>query len=141
MDAIERMGLSDHVVYTDPVPDMPSLYNLADVVVFPILTMGLKFDVPLAVVEAMACAKPVVISDLPLLAEFSSAENAVVVRAGHVDDYLDAVESLARDESGRADIGSRARAFAEREFDIRDISSRYEAIYRSLDAVHEGASE
>jgi glycosyltransferase involved in cell wall biosynthesis len=59
-------GLGDNVKFVETVPNMHEMYNLADVVLFPVEKMGGKFDVPLTVIEAYASKKPVIISDLPV---------------------------------------------------------------------------
>jgi glycosyltransferase involved in cell wall biosynthesis len=58
LDLIEQLGLAEDVWLTGFVPDedIPSLYNLADLFVFPSLYEG--FGMP--VLEAMACGCPVV---------------------------------------------------------------------------------
>jgi len=61
IEEIERHGLSDRVKVLGYLPyeELPSLYNMARLLVFPSLFEG--FGIPL--VEAMACGCPVVCSD------------------------------------------------------------------------------
>lgn len=132
IETIRAAGLSDHVVFTDTVRDMPALYNLADVVLFPVENMVGKFDVPLAVIEAMACEKPIVISNLPVLAEFTSDTTTVVIGPGDRDALVGAVVRLHADPVLRATIGREAREYARSAFDIEDVAARYEAVYESL---------
>ena len=72
LEALDAFGLSDGpdgpVVRTGPVPqaDMPSLYRAADALVFPSLVEGFG----LAVLEALACATPVVVSRIPPFTEY-----------------------------------------------------------------------
>ena len=132
VDALARHGLSDHVAFTDTVTDMPALYNMADVVVFPVENMTGKFDVPLAVVEAMACAKPIVISDLPVLAEFTDDDTALVVPFGDRAALVEQVRRLHADAGLRTRHGAAARAYAERWFDIETVAGRYDEIYAEL---------
>jgi len=54
---LERAGL--HVI-THFVPDIASIYQMADAYVFPVVAQDSAIDVPLSVLEAMACALPVV---------------------------------------------------------------------------------
>jgi len=66
---IERLGIEDAVTFTGYVPfeDLPSLYSLAELFVFPSVYEG--FGLP--VVEAMACGTPVITgrtSSLPEIA-------------------------------------------------------------------------
>jgi glycosyltransferase involved in cell wall biosynthesis len=125
-------GLLDRVVFTDTIRDMPSLYNLADVVLFPVENMVGKFDVPLAVIEAMACERPVIVSNLPVLAEFTSDETTVTVAPGDRDGLVEAVVALEKDAKRRTSLGRKARAYTEKWFDIDRIAARYEAVYERL---------
>jgi glycosyltransferase involved in cell wall biosynthesis len=129
---IEAMGLGARVVFTDTIRDMPALYNLADVVLFPVENMVGKFDVPLAVVEAMACEKPVIVSDLAVLQEFLSEETAVTVTPGDRVELVAKLVELHADPARRAAIGRSARAYTETWFDIDRVAARYEDVYQRL---------
>ncbi len=85
-DAVERWGLQGRVVFPGFVADedLPALYNLAELFVFPSLYEG--FGLP--PLEAMACGVPVVTSN-------SSSLPEVVGDAGLMVDPLD-TEGLAR---------------------------------------------
>jgi glycosyltransferase involved in cell wall biosynthesis len=130
--AIEAAGLRSHAVFTDTISDMPALYNLADVVLFPVETMVGKFDVPLSVIEAMACEKAVVVSDLEVLAEFVTDDTAVTIRAGDRRALVDSVARLAANPQLAAKLGANARRYVEKWFDIDKIAARYEAVYERL---------
>jgi glycosyltransferase involved in cell wall biosynthesis len=54
---LEHAGLR---VIADFVPDIAAIYQMADAYVFPVLAADSAIDVPLSVLEAMACALPVV---------------------------------------------------------------------------------
>jgi glycosyltransferase involved in cell wall biosynthesis len=82
---VEELGLGERVVFTGFVSDadLPVIYNLAELFVFPSLYEG--FGLP--VLEAMACGTPVVTSN-------SSSLPEVVGEAGLMVDPMD-VEGLA----------------------------------------------
>ena len=84
-DLIGELGLAKDVFFMDYVPeeDLPSMYNLADLFVYPSLYEG--FGLP--PLEAMACGTPVVTSNTSSLPE-------VVGDAGIMVDPLD-VDALA----------------------------------------------
>jgi len=81
----EELGISDAVLFLGFIPDedLPALYNLADLFVYPSLYEG--FGLP--PLEAMACGVPVVASNRPSLPE-------VLGQAALLVDPLD-VEGLA----------------------------------------------
>lgn len=130
--ALDAADLLSKVAFSDTVYDMPALYNLADVVVFPITNMQGKFDVPLVIVEAYACGKPVILSDLPEFEEFSNSDISVTIPRGSNEEFLKAVHMLERDPTLRATLGKNARAFVEQHFDLAVTAAEYGKLYASL---------
>lgn len=129
---LTEKGILDKVVFTDTFADMPKLYNMSDVVVFPVADMKGKFDVPLAVIEAFACNKPVIISDLPILKEFASPDNSVIMKTGDMEQMIEEIVALHNNPEKRATIGSHARAYAQENFDIRNVAQQYQTVYDHL---------
>ena len=86
MGVVESLGLVDEVIFTGFVPetDLPTYYSGAEVLVLPSLYEGFGFPV----LEAMACACPVITSDNSSLPE-------VVGKAGIMVDPHD-TNSLAQ---------------------------------------------
>ncbi len=132
VEALKDAGILDKVVFTDTFSDMPKIYNIADVVVFPVRNMQGKFDVPLAVIEAMACEKPVIISDLPILKEFASPDNSVIIETGNTQQFVSEITKLSQHTELRSQIGKAARKYVEENFDINSVSSQYENAYEKL---------
>jgi glycosyltransferase involved in cell wall biosynthesis len=129
---LKAQGILDRVVFTDTFSDMPKLYNLSDVVIFPVQNMKGKFDVPLAVIEAMACAKPVIISNLPILQEFTSKNNAMIVEPANPVQLVESLVELFNDAEKRDLIGAAARLYVTMNFDINSVSKQYEQAYQRL---------
>lgn len=129
---LREKNILDRVIFTDTFSDMPKLYNLADIVVFPVRNMNGKFDVPLVVIEAMACEKPVIISDLPILQEFSNENNSVMIRTGDFKQFVEANVELFKDKTRRESIGKAARKYAKENFDINSVAAKYEKLYAEL---------
>jgi glycosyltransferase involved in cell wall biosynthesis len=114
---IERRRVTDAVRFTGYVPfdDLPALYNLAEMLVFPSIYEG--FGLP--VIEAMACGTPVITGQVPALDEVGgraveqvqqlepSALGDAMVRLAHDPDRRDALR-LAGLERARAFSWERA---------------------------------
>lgn len=124
---LERVTFHDDGKY-----EMPDIYNLCDISIFPVKNMSGKFDVPLAVIEAMACEKPVIISNLPILEEFAKEENSVRIEKGDVQKLNAAILDLYRNPEKRILLGKNARKFVEENFDIKNVSEQYKNIYAKL---------
>jgi glycosyltransferase involved in cell wall biosynthesis len=94
-----------------PFEDLPVLYSLAELFVFPSFYEG--FGLP--VVEAMACGTPVITGRVPALAEVGGG---AVAQVESLDDQSlgDAMVSLSRDRERREELRKlgleRARAFS-----------------------------
>jgi glycosyltransferase involved in cell wall biosynthesis len=129
---LKEKGLADLARFPDTFTTLEKLFNTSDLVIFPVRDMKGKFDVPLVVIEAMACAKPVVISDLPILREFSSNENSVIIKSGDIKQLLEAILGLRQNKEKRESVGRKARIFAQDYFNIKKIAEQYKNIYNSL---------
>ncbi len=119
------------VVTAEEVPDAPGvrvhrlsagderllgLYQQADLFCLP--TYG--DSNPWVLLEAMACGTPVVSTKLGAIDELlGHGEAGVVHRAGDLDALRAAVDELLDDPAARRELGIRARARCEREFDAR----------------------
>jgi len=92
----EDMGLTGRVVFAGDVAedDLPVLYNLAGLFVFPSLYEG--FGLP--PLEAMACGTPVVTSNRSSLPEVAG-EAAVLVDPYSAEELTAAIERVLQDES------------------------------------------
>ncbi len=95
---VRDLHLEDDVIFTGFVPDedLPALYNLADLFVYPSLYEG--FGLP--VVEAMACGTPVVTSDSSSLPEIVG-DAGLMVPPTDVDSLAQAMERALTDHTLR----------------------------------------
>lgn len=129
---LKEKGIFDRIVFTDTFSDMPKIYNLSDVVVFPVANMQGKFDVPLAVIEAFACEKPVIVSNLPILKEFTSEKNSIVINPENPVELIEAIVTLANNKEKCQEIGAAARIYTQENFNIKDVAEQYEKAYNKL---------
>jgi glycosyltransferase involved in cell wall biosynthesis len=106
---VDDLGLRRvvHFVGYVPVEDLPVIYNLAELFVFPSLYEG--FGLP--VIEAMACGTPVITADRSSLAEIAAGA-AKLVDPGDVDALTAAIVTVATDSDLRANLSERGLARA-----------------------------
>jgi len=97
--AVERLGLGERVAFPGFIADedLPALYNLAELFVFPSLYEG--FGLP--PLEAMACGVPVVASNASSLPEVVG-EAALTVDPLDVEGLAEAMRRLLDDDTLRA---------------------------------------
>jgi glycosyltransferase involved in cell wall biosynthesis len=109
LDLIERLGLKDRVRVLGHVPDdaLPSLYAAAAVYAFPSLHEGFG----LTILEAMACATPVVTSNVYALPEVAG-DAAELVDPYSVDGIADGIVRLLENQERAEELRRRGLARA-----------------------------
>lgn len=133
-EKVKELGLEAKILFQDThaTVDMPALYNTADAILFPVENLRGKFDVPLVIIEAYACGKPVILSDLPQFQEFTNPSICVTIPAGSGAAITDSVAYLKDNPTKAATLGQAARAYVETNFDLRETARQYSALYTSL---------
>ncbi|TEU13552.1 MAG: glycosyltransferase [Anaerolineales bacterium] len=98
---VEELGLEDKISFPGFIADedLPALYNLAELFVFPSLYEG--FGLP--PLEAMACGTPVVTSDRPSLPEVVGGAG-LMVEATDSQELAKAMERVLTDENLRREM-------------------------------------
>ena len=88
-----------------------------------------RFASPLKVVEAMAMGRAIVATALGDVPTLLAEDRGVLVPADDAAAFAAAVHELARDPGRRAQLGERARAYAERELSWDSAVRRYASVY------------
>jgi glycosyltransferase involved in cell wall biosynthesis len=87
----------------------------------------------LVIAEAMACAKPVVVSQAGGASELiDPGINALAFDPGDAGALARRIEELAQDTGLRQRLGSAGRSTAERSFDRRRMAGELTSIYQSV---------
>ncbi len=125
---LRELGLDNRTRFTGFVPDedLPALYSAAEAFAFPSMYEG--FGLP--VLEAMACATPVVCSRAASLPEVAG-DAAVLVPPDDVRGWSEALARMAQDAAFRAEVGRRGPAQAAR-FSWAQAARRTRQLYREV---------
>ncbi|MFH0929976.1 MAG: glycosyltransferase family 4 protein [Candidatus Moraniibacteriota bacterium] len=130
---LERENILDRVAFIDDGSyEMQDIFNLCDISIFPARTMAGKFDIPLAVIEAMACGKPVVASNLERIKYFLSNENSILIAPGNREVLKENILYLYNNPEKRYDLAKKAIRFVRENFDIMKVVKEYEEVYEKL---------
>jgi glycosyltransferase involved in cell wall biosynthesis len=122
---VERYGLGESVRLLGERFDVPVLLPGLDVFVLSSVNEGL----PLALLEAMACARPVVVTDVGAVAGVVDRGRAgVVVAPGDIGGLANAIIGLLRDRVYAAQLGAAGRNIVEQRYDLRSTISSYLAL-------------
>jgi glycosyltransferase involved in cell wall biosynthesis len=126
---IRALGLERNVTLCGWRRDIPEFLASLDVFCLTSLWEGL----PIAVIEAMASALPVVCTDTGGVRELiAHGTNGFIVPRGDMEGMAALVTGLCRDGRLRADIGRAAAASLGTEFDMKFMIGRTERIYAEL---------
>lgn len=110
--------------------DIPRQYAESNVVCLPSYREGL----PKSLVEAAACGRAVVTTDVPGCRDaIIPRESGVLVPPRDAEALANAIQALLTDPERRRGMGRAGRALAEKEFAIEKIVAAHLAIYRELE--------
>lgn len=97
----------ENVTFTGWVDEKPGMYGAGDIFFFPtkVENQGI------VVLEAMACGKACVLSDIPVFEEFFT-HGEDCLKCETTKEYVEAIERLATDEALRTELGTNAQETA-----------------------------
>lgn len=127
---IKRLGLDDcvHFIGTVAHDEMPEVYAAADVVLSAAPSDGL----PQSLLEAMACGKPTVLTDLSSYREVADVGCGYVPAALTVDHFARAACSLLADETYRRNVGEAGEVLIRSHYDLYREAERVSVAYGHL---------
>ncbi len=123
------LDVADRVWLAGSRDDVPRLLGALDVFVLPSLGEGVSNTI----LEAMACARPVIATRVggnPELVQ--DGETGALFRVGDALELAEILERYALDESMRATQGQQGRQRVEKLFAIDVMIERYDRLYRRL---------
>ena len=132
--AAARFGISARVKFLGQVEDEEVVAHMhaCDLFVLPSVTRAETFGV--VQLEAMACGRPVVSTNLPTGVPWVNRheETGLVVEPGDAPALAQALNRLVEDAALRARLGTRARQRVEETFTVERMTSESAALYREL---------
>lgn len=126
---VQATGLAEIITFTGFRPKIDDFLAALDLFVLPTLEEGLS----IAIMEAMAAAKPVVASDVGGVPELISAENGALVRPGDAESLAEGIASLLSiDEAKRAAVGACGRRLIVERFTVGQMAQEHLRLYEDL---------
>jgi glycosyltransferase involved in cell wall biosynthesis len=114
--------------------DIPNLFAKSNIIVLPSYREGF----PKTLIEAAACGRAVVTTDVPGCRDAIESEiTGILVPVRDVSALADAIQSLINDSQRRKQMGKCGRVLAEREFTIEGVVNSHLSIYSELIANSE----
>ncbi len=130
---VAEAGLQKKIIFADSVSDkeLPKYYNLADAVVLPSIDRSEAFGITL--IEAMACAKPVVASNLPgVRSVVDNGVNGFIFDVEQEGDLANRVNQLFLDKALRDKMGQAGREKVEKKYSHEVLIKKVENVYFDL---------
>jgi glycosyltransferase involved in cell wall biosynthesis len=128
-EALSSLATEAGIEWLGQVPDVRTVWRRAAIAVLP-STYG--EGVPKALLEAAACARPIVATDVPGCREVvRDGETGILVQPRNVERLAEAIAALAGDPGRRNAMGRAGRSLVERDFAeglvVRDTLALYRA--------------
>jgi glycosyltransferase involved in cell wall biosynthesis len=131
MQMVSDRGLEDNFLFPGYIPDESLSYylNSLDIFVQPSLVEGM----PQGVLEAMACGKPIVATDVGGVSEIvDNGVNGYLIDPGSPEQLCNAVVKLVEDANMRRIFGENSQKIVEEKFDWGVLCVKYYNLYTSI---------
>lgn len=124
-----ELGVSNSTTFVGYVPDMllPAYYSACDVFAFPTLAEAFA----LVLLEAMACGKPIVATNVDGVPEaVKHRSTGILVRPGDANELASAIVELLEDPELAKKYGAEGRRTIEKRFTWKAVANRVLRIYK-----------
>jgi glycosyltransferase involved in cell wall biosynthesis len=129
---VSTTGLDDHVYFLGPIPnrEMPALMRAADIIAY---ATREGEGIPRALLEGMACGKPVVATEVAGIPEaVIDGVTGFLVKPRDIVALADRLSTLLMDDSLRREMGLRARKLVETEFNYDTVIPKIASLLREV---------
>jgi glycosyltransferase involved in cell wall biosynthesis len=124
-----RLNITDRVNFTGQVPHVIGCLQQADIFVLPSRAEGISN----ALLEAMACGLPVVVSNIPGNSHvIQHDQNGLLFKAEDADSLAQALTTLLQQPNLRKRLGRAARRTVEDHFSLNYVAGQYIEVYRDM---------
>jgi len=133
---VKEMNLKNNVIFTDKVSheQVTKYYSVIDVLVYPRNSIRLtELVTPLKPLEAMACGKAVIGSDIGGIKEVVPTEEVgLLFKAGNVSSLAECCLALLNDQDKRTSLGEKGRQYVVETRNWLNLIKQHETIYKEL---------
>jgi glycosyltransferase involved in cell wall biosynthesis len=125
----KKLGLSDSVIFQNPVSDIRGEYLKASIMVLPSRTEGFG----MVLIEAMACGVPCVSFDCPSGPKdiIEDGEDGFLIENGDIEAFAKAIMHLIENESLRKEMGAKAKENVKR-YTPDKIAPIWDELFKSI---------
>lgn len=122
--------INERIFFIERAHEIEKYYQTADIFVLPSLREGL----PNALLEAMACCLPVIVSRLEGVMDWvvTGGMNGLIVESEKLDDLGKAISQILKDDNLAESLGLEARKTIVERFSINKVAEDYLQLYGKL---------
>jgi len=132
-EMIRKLGLSNNIIEVGICGSIEKLMAISNVYVAPFVTTERIADRPLSVLEAMACGKPVVATNVGGIPEIVvHGENGFLVKPGDPLELAEAICNLLEDNVLAKKMGRKGAEYVFKSHSIEVITEKYENLYSKI---------
>ena len=121
---------SPRIIVSGHVEDIVNVYNESDIIVLPYRSRGAAIGVPLVLVEAMACEKPIVTTNLPFIKEIVQ-DAALIVDPYAPQQLVENIVLLMNNQKLRTELGKKARRRVLEAYTEKQMFEGYQTLYQT----------
>lgn len=126
---VRELGLEQRVRFLGKVNDIAELLNKVDIFTF----CSHSEACPVAVLEAMACGLPSIVTDIPAMHDIHLPDKtAIIVPHESVSSFSSALELLAGQPEMRKQMGQTAQERVNAYFSLKRETAAYEQLYQDI---------
>lgn len=130
LDELRKLGGSQ-VIVAGVVREMAAMIDACDAMVFPVISLRSKMDIPMVVLEAMAHQKPVLLSAIPELKDLTETGGVIKADPYRSQTFTSGLAELMKSREYIHHSGMNARDCVIRNFNVASMASAYEGIYQA----------
>jgi glycosyltransferase involved in cell wall biosynthesis len=122
--------IDERIFFIEMTHEIEKVYQAADIFVLPSLREGM----PNALLEAMACSLPVIVSKLEGVTDWvvMDGKNGLLVESGIRNDLGKAIKEILNDDVLSESLGREARRTVVNRFSMQIVAKRYDQLYGDL---------
>lgn len=129
-----QLHLEENVEFLGFVPEkmVAKYYNMCDIFLLPSISRAQE-GFGMVLLEAMACGKPVICTEIAGVAEDVEAEGAgLTIDHANPDDLVGAISYLLLNKSEALKMGEAGRRLVEKRYGWNEVARRIEGVYEEL---------
>lgn len=129
-NCVRDLGLEKSVKFYENVGNskLVDFYNYSDCLVLPSINKGEAFG--LVLLEAMACSRPVITSNLPgVRSVFKNGREGLIARPGDINDLANKIKTILSDKKLAEKMGLAGRKLVENKYTWGKVGKRLDTIY------------